>query len=623
MTATASTENSALGKRAIVIGAGPAGLTAALELVEGGVDTVVFEMADIVGGISRTDNYKGYRFDIGGHRFFTKVKIVQDWWMNILADEFLVRPRLSRIYYNDKFFDYPLKPMNALLGLGPVEAVRIGLSYIKAQLFPERDERNLEQWVANRFGRRLYEIFFKTYTEKVWGIPCTEIGADWAAQRIKNLDLKTAVKNAFLGARGDKEVVTTLIEQFHYPRHGPGMMWERVTEILDEKGYPVRMGRRVNKIHHENGRVTGVTVGDRAGNEERIDGTDIISSMPIRELLNAFDPPPPKPVLDAANDLRYRDFLTVGLIVDKDELFPDNWIYIHSDKVKVGRVQNFKNWSPEMVPEAGKSSIGLEYFVQENDEVWSAEDADLVELGKREMHTLGLVDQKDVVDGCVIRMPKAYPVYDQVYKEALEIIRAYVDPIENLQLVGRNGQHRYNNQDHSMVTAIYAAHNIVGDTPHRDVWEVNVDQEYHEEVREGEEAPKSGATGDRLVPQRLVLDPFEVLHRAFARYDPVALGGAVGVVAALGLFIATAALILKGGTVIGPHLSLLSNYLLGFRVSWPGALIGMVEVGVVGFVFGFLLASAINLVVRLHERALLSRLEQSTALESLNLEPPT
>lgn len=606
--------------RAIVIGAGPAGLTAAYEIVEGGAEAIVFEQAHIVGGISRTDQYKGYRFDIGGHRFFTKVKIVQDWWMNILADEFLVRPRLSRIYYNDKFFDYPLKPMNALLGLGPVEAVLIGFSYVKAQLFPVKPEENLEQWVSNRFGKRLYSIFFKTYTEKVWGMPCTEIGADWAAQRIKNLDLKTAVKNAFLGQRGsDGEVVTTLIEEFHYPRHGPGMMWERVTELLGEKGHPVRMGKRVKTLHHEGGRIVAVTVVDREGNAERHEGTDFISSMPIRELLNAFDPPPPPEVLEAANKLRYRDFLTVGLIVGKDELFPDNWIYIHSEKVKVGRVQNFKNWSPEMVPEEGKSSIGLEYFVQENDEVWSAKDEDLIELAKKEMHTLGLVDEKDVEDGVVIRMPKAYPVYDQVYKEALEVLRGYLDPIENLQLVGRNGQHRYNNQDHSMVTAIYAAHNVLGKR-RRDVWDVNVEQEYHEEVSENE---AKGATGDRLVPQRLVLDPMLVLRRAFARYDPVALGGATGVILALGLFIATAALLIKGGTVVGPHLSLLSNYLLGFKVSWPGAFVGMLEAGVIGFVFGYVLASVINLVVSIHERALLSRLEQSTALESLNLEPPS
>jgi protoporphyrinogen oxidase len=601
----------------LIIGGGPAGLTAAWTLAKAGAKPIVFEAERIVGGISRTDEYKGYRFDIGGHRFFTKVKSVEKFWMDILGSEFLVRPRLSRIYYDDKFFDYPLKPVNALLGLGPVESVRIGLSYLSAQLFPSREEVNLEQWVANRFGRRLYEIFFKTYTEKVWGMKCTEIGADWAAQRIKNLDLKEAVKNAFLGS-GQKKI-TTLIEQFHYPRFGPGQMWEKVASLLAEAGHAVRMGSEVVKVHHDGGRITGVTSKDRSGKEERVEGDYVISSMPIRNLLNAFDPAPPAEVLRAANELRYRDFLTVGLIVDHPDLFPDNWIYIHSSKVKVGRIQNFKNWSPHMVPEASKSSIGLEYFVQENDEIWSAKDEDLVALGAKECAILGLADEKKVVDGCVIRMPKAYPVYDRAYKEALAVIRGYVDPIPNLDLVGRNGQHRYNNQDHSMVTAMLAAENALGAA--HDVWDVNVEQEYHEEIKEGE---AKAASGDRAVPETVELDPLVVLQEAFARYDPIALGISLAVVFGVGLFYSTAVLVIKGGEVVGPHLSRVGNYLIGFEVTWSGAIVGFFEAGAVGFVVGFAMAHAINLVVALHERALLQRLETLQTLEGLEqASPPT
>ena len=480
-------------QRCIIVGAGPAGLTAGLELARVGVQPIVFEADDQVGGISRTVNYKGFRFDIGGHRFFTKVDRVHDWWMDILESEFLVRPRLSRIYYNDTFFDYPLKPFNALKGLGAIESMLIGLSYTKAQLFPHAEEQNLEQWVSNRFGNRLYSIFFKTYTEKVWGMKCTEIGADWAAQRIKNLDLKKAVLSMLAPKSASKQQITSLIERFHYPKYGPGQMWERVTEMLREMGHPVFLGRRVVRIHRDSGRVTMVTVAARDGNQESVSADHIISSMPIKDLVNVLDPPAPAAVIEAANRLRYRDFLTVGLVVDETELFPDNWIYIHSPKVKVGRIQNYGNWSPHMVPDPSKSCIGLEYFVQEGDAEWSAKDEDLIELAKRETAMLGLVDPAKVVDGVVIRIPKAYPVYDQGYKENLAVVREHLAGIANLQLVGRNGQHRYNNQDHSMMTAFYAAENIVGGQRH-DVWDVNVETEYHEESRE-RSAKSAGETG--------------------------------------------------------------------------------------------------------------------------------
>ncbi len=603
-------------KRCVILGAGPAGLTAAYELSEVEVTPVVLEQDEIVGGISRTVEYKDYRFDIGGHRFFTKVQLIDEWWTKLLGAEFLVRPRLSRIYYNGQYFDYPLKPFNAIARLGPLETVRIGLSYIRSQIFPYHEEKNLEQWVSNRFGRRLYEIFFKGYTEKVWGMKCTEIGADWAAQRIKNLDLKAAVKNMFLGNSGKE--IATLIEEFRYPRLGPGMMWERATEILAERGFPVRLGHTVTKIHLAEGRVVAVTAIDKDGNEVREAGSHFISSLPIRNLVNAFDPPAPPDVLEAANKLRYRDFLTVGLIVNRSEVFPDNWIYIHSTKVKVGRVQNFKNWSMDMVPDDSMSSIGLEYFVQVDDELWCAEDQDLIKLGRKECATLGLVKEEEVVDGVVIRMPKAYPVYDQSYRESLMIIRGYLDTIPNLQLIGRNGQHRYNNQDHSMLTAIYAARNVSG--ANYDVWDINVEAAYHEEAKPGH---AGGVTGDRLVPQPLRLEPLEVLQRAFARYDPIALGSALAVILGVGLFSVTMILLLKGGDSVGPNLSLLGNYLLGYRVTWAGAIIGLVESVIGGFLLGFGMAHTINAVIGWHERHLIRRLEVTSTLRKPYLDPPT
>ena len=439
-------------ERTVVIGAGPAGLAAAHELSVLGRAATVFEKDEQVGGIARTVVYRGYRFDIGGHRFFTRAPSIQRLWEEAMGDDFLVRPRLSRIHYNDRFFHYPLKPVEALLGLGPVEALRILVSYLRARAFPIEDERSFEDWVVNRFGRRLFEIFFQTYTEKVWGRPCSEIGAEWAAQRIKNLDLVTAVRNAILGGRGDGELVTTLIDRFHYPRLGPGMMWERWTERLAGRGIEVRLGAEVTRLEHDGRRVVAAETRTADGVTGRVNGDHFISTMPIRELVHAMDPPPPPEVVAAADTLKYRDFLTVVLIVDVEELFPDNWIYIHSPDVRVGRIQNFKNWSPEMVPDASTTSLGLEYFVHEGDDLWSMPDAELIALGARETARLGLVEEARVRDGAVVRVRKAYPVYDGEYREALDTIRGWTSTLDNLQLAGRNGQHRYNNQDHSMLT---------------------------------------------------------------------------------------------------------------------------------------------------------------------------
>lgn len=477
-------------KKVVIVGAGPAGLTAAYELCKAGVESIVLERDNIVGGISRTAQYKGYHFDIGGHRFFTKVKVVDDFWREVLPEEdFLTRSRLSRIYYNKKFFYYPLRATNALFGLGLWNSFRILTSYLKAQFFPYPEEKTFEQWVSNRFGKRLYEIFFKTYTEKVWGMPCSEITADWAAQRIKGLSLFTALKSALIqqkvSHKEDKDdVIKTLIDSFQYPKRGPGMMWETVTEKVQQRGSDVQLESSVEKIFWAGNRITAVEVETPEGREV-VEGSHFISSMPVRELLRKMEPAVPAEVLDAANRLKYRDFLTIALIIKQPDLFPDNWIYVHDPEVTVGRIQNFKNWSPHMVPDQDKTCLGLEYFCFEGDGLWSMSDDDLVELGRKEIDVLGLAKAEDVVDGCVVRMPKAYPVYDGEFHEALQIIRRFVEPIENLQMVGRNGMHRYNNQDHSMLTAMLAVRNILG--ANYDLWKVNDDNSYHEEVKEGED----------------------------------------------------------------------------------------------------------------------------------------
>ena len=483
----------------VVLGAGPAGLTAAYELAKAGVTSTVLESDDVVGGLARTAQYKGYRFDIGGHRFFTKVTAVEELWIEILGDDLLTRPRLSRIYYKGKFFSYPLKPLNALFGLGIFETARCVASYGWARLFPQRPEEDFATWVSNRFGKRLFEVFFKTYTEKVWGIPCSQIQAEWAAQRIKGLSLMTALKNALIGDRSasKQDAVKTLINEFMYPRHGPGMMWEKTRELVEGMGSRVLMEQPVNRVRWSEGRVDAVEAGGQTYAAEHF-----ISSVAIRDLIESFEPPPPQNVIAAARWLNYRDFVTVALMVRGESLFPDNWIYIHEPTVKLGRLQNFKNWSPEMVPDPAMTGLGLEYFCSEGDELWSQTDEELVELGKREIVQLGFTAAADIVDGTVVRMKKAYPVYDREYGPALEEIREFLATLPNLQLIGRNGMHRYNNQDHSMLTAMLAARNILG--AKHDLWQVNVDEEYHEQGQEIKlEDVRAIDSTQPIVPRRL------------------------------------------------------------------------------------------------------------------------
>jgi len=578
----------------VVIGAGPAGLTTAYELGKNGLSSTILEADKQVGGISQTVSYKDFRFDIGGHRFFSKVPMVNELWHEILGDNFLLRPRISRIHYNNTFFDYPLKATNALAGLGPVEALLVGFSYAKTKMFPSQNEENFEQWVINRFGTRLYRIFFKTYTEKVWGIPCNEISADWAAQRIKNLSLKEAVVNALLGARNGK-VVTSLIEEFHYPRFGPGMMWERCEELVGGYGSPTLKGIKVEKIKHRHGRVECVSGRTETGERLEFEGSHFVSTMPLRELVEAMDPQPPEKVVRAAKGLRYRDYLTVVLVVNRESVFPDNWIYIHSPEVKMGRMQNYKNWSPYMVPNPSRTSLGLEYFLWDKDEEWTWSNDRLIEFGVRECAKIGLINPREVEDGTVVRMEKAYPVYDHQYQDYVQTVRQYLETLTNLQTIGRNGLHRYNNQDHSMVTGVYAARNIMGGK--HDVWAVNTEKEYHEE---GRSAPVNA--GDRMVPARvqvsveepLMEDEEELLEIVFAKLDPVAMGVAVGTVSGLLIFIATAILIIKGGPEVGLNLSLLGQFLFGFDVSWGGALVGLLEGGLGGFGIGYFGASFRN-----------------------------
>ncbi len=471
------------GDHVVIVGAGPGGLTPAYILAKKGVRVTVLEAEDIVGGISQTAQYKGYRFDIGGHRFFTKIKPVDDLWHEILGDEFISVPRLSRIHYNGTFFDYPLKAGNALRGLGLWNAITIVISYIWAHIRPSPVEENFEQWVTNRFGRKLYEIFFKTYTEKVWGIPCTEIRAEWAAQRIQNLSLARAILSAAQVNRRST-AIKTLIHEFKYPRLGPGQMWEMCAQKVEAMGGRVLMQHRVTALETRDGRVRAVRARTAGGETVRIEGDHFISTMPIRNLVGALDPAPPARVRAAGKSLSYRDFLVVALIMDTEDLFPDNWIYIHSPGVKVGRIQNFNNWSRAMVPDAGRTCLGLEYFCFEGDGLWTSDDADLIDLATRELDELGLAGGARVLDGTVVRMPKAYPVYDSTYREHLDVVRSFLDPIPNLHLVGRNGMHKYNNQDHSMLTAMMAVWNMEG--AEHDVWAVNTDFEYHEEQRVAE-----------------------------------------------------------------------------------------------------------------------------------------
>jgi protoporphyrinogen oxidase len=488
-----------------IIGAGPAGLTAAYLLAKRGCRVDVWE-ADptYVGGISRTVVHKGFRFDIGGHRFFSKSSEVEALWSEILGNDMLTRNRLSRIYYDGKFYNYPLEASEVIRNLGKRESLLSVGSYLRKKLFPTRRPANLEEWVSSKFGSRLYKKFFKSYTEKVWGVPCREIAADWAAQRIKGLSLTRAALAAFWSppateAGSDRsKVIKSLISSFRYPRLGPGMMWEATAERVRALGGQVTLGARVTQLTRLDRAAHGAAHGKKAvagwqlevegpglGAAGLMSGTrtydQIICSAPLSWLVSAIRPGLAPQALKAAAALKYRDFITVAVMIKTSKAFPDHWIYIHDPEVQAGRIQNFANWSPEMVPDPTITCLGLEYFCFQGDALWAMADDDLIALAGRELMKLGLTDNEAIVDGAVVRQPKAYPVYDDTYKTHTESIRAALATAgEGLQVVGRNGMHKYNNQDHSMMTAMLAVENIFNERPIYDPWNVNQDAEYIE-----------------------------------------------------------------------------------------------------------------------------------------------
>lgn len=585
-------------KSVFIIGAGPAGLTAAYEALKLGMKPVVFEKGDTVGGISRTESYKGYYFDVGGHRFFTKFENVDKLWREVMGEDFIKVSRMSRIYYNRRFYHYPLRAFNALSNLGVLESILIVMSYCYSQFRPYPREETFEHWVSNHFGKRLYETFFKTYTEKVWGIPCTQIRADWAAQRIKGLSLISALYNAVFGVRNAK----TLIDEFDYPLKGPGMMWQRFQEEVEAGGGQVRLHSKTVSLKHENGRITRAVYIEN-GEQKEMPVAHLISSAPITTLATMLDPKAPPAVLKAAGHLSYRAFIIVVLIIRKRDLFPDQWIYIHSPDVQVGRIQNFRNWSAAMVPDPDKTSIGMEYFCTEGDEIWTLSDAGLAEIASRELTDLGLADPRDIADSCVLRQPKAYPVYDHEYKKHLGVIREYLDGFENIQTTGRNGMHRYNNLDHSMLTGLMAAQNIAGSR--HDLWTINEEEEYLEENKDEEKLKQ-------LLGEKTLI-------RAFSRMDKLGFATAVGTVSGLMLFLATLWLVIRGSTPGTPDLAFLAEHFTACDISIKGGVISFVYAFIPGFLFGWVFAYLRNLFLAIYLFQLKKRAELLSLRDFLNI----
>jgi len=475
-----------------IIGAGPAGLTAGHELARQGRRVLIVERDPVyVGGIARTVAHRGLLFDIGGHRFFSKSERVERFWTEILGEDLIVRRRSSRIYYRRRFFSYPLQPMEALLKLGPIEAARCVLSFLRARARPIRAPRSFEDWVVNQFGRRLFTIFFKTYTEKVWGMPCREISADWAAQRIRGLSLWAALRTALIPRpSGARSGIKSLIESFRYPRRGPGMMWEAVARRFVDAGGELAMGTEVRALRPGDGWTLELATPD---GPRTVRATHVLSSMPIRELGERLAEHLSEPARAATQAFAYRDFLIVVLAFRGPELFEDHWIYVHDPGVRVGRIQNFRRWSPDMVSDPEVHSYGLEYFCFEGDGLWTSSDERLVDLGRAELARMGMGAGLELVDSCVVRQSKAYPVYDLGYRERVATVRAELARWPTLQLIGRNGMHKYNNQDHAMMTGFLAAENVLRGEPAFDLWRVNVDAEYLEE--------SNGASGERRVPE--------------------------------------------------------------------------------------------------------------------------
>jgi len=499
---------------AIIIGAGPAGLTAAMELQrQTGIKPILLEASQSIGGISRTVRYKGNRMDIGGHRFFSKSDRVMNWWQDLMpatcggAGEsdagdlvMLVRQRKSRIYFLRRFFDYPIRlTAETLQKMGLVRTFRCGLSYMRSALLPQREEHSLEDFLINRFGKQLYLTFFKSYTEKVWGVPCHEISAEWGTQRIKGLSLTSVVthflKKTFRSKQASdlaqKQTETSLIEKFLYPKFGPGQLWEHAADLIRKSGGEIHFGITVNRINVNGNQVVSIEGIDEAGNRVTFAGDYFFSTMPVRDLIRAVGSEVPAEVTEVSEGLMYRDFITVGLLAKKltvteDDKTPlkDNWIYIQEPDVTVGRLQIFNNWSPWLVSDPEKVWIGLEYFCYDTDPVWKLSDEEMTKLAIEEVAHIGILKAEDVEDAHVEHVPKTYPAYFGSY-DRFDVIREFTDRFENLFLVGRNGMHKYNNQDHSMLTAMTAVENIVNGIKSKDnIWAINTETEYHEEKTE-------------------------------------------------------------------------------------------------------------------------------------------
>ena len=566
-------------KKLVIIGAGPSGLTAAHEAIKQKMAPLVLESADRVGGIARTESYKGYCFDVGGHRFFTKFEKISALWQDLMGEDFLKVPRKSSIYFNNRFYNYPLRPVNALFNLGIQESFMVMLSFANSKIRPHPQEETFEEWVSNRFGQRLYETFFKTYTEKVWGISCKQIRADWAAQRIKGLSLTTTIYNALFGFQNSK----SLIDEFDYPTKGPGMMWDRLQEKTKLGGGKVLLNAEVTRLNHENGRITDATY-IHQGKRFEIAVEHLVSSAPITTLVTMLRPEAPEEVLEASRGLFYRAFIIVIFIIDKPSLFSEQWIYIHSPNVRVGRIQNFKNWSAAMVPDPDHTSVGMEYFCTEGDDLWTMPKAELVKLAARELAELGLADPNDILDEFVVRQPKAYPVYDQNYSNNLGIIQEFIANFENLQTIGRNGMHRYNNMDHSMLTGMMAVQNIT--SCKHDLWSVNEDEEY---LEDGKNKKKL----QQLIPENLLI-------RLFARMDKLGFATAVGTVSGLYVFLATIWLSIKGVPPGTPDIAFLGEYFEGYTTTVKGAFIAFPYTFFYGFLFGWMFAYIRNLIISIY-----------------------
>lgn len=575
-----------------MLGAGPAGLAAAYELTKHGVQTIILEKADKIGGIARTETYKDYYMDIGGHRFFTKIDRVNKVWHEILGENFLKVRRQSRIYYEGRFFKYPLSINNALINLGILESLKIVLSYGATKLRPHKEDKTFEQWVSNRFGRRLYKIFFQKYTEKVWGIPCDQIQADWAAQRIKGLSLLATISNALFGIKKSK----SLIDEFYYPKNGPGMMWQGLQETIEAGGGKLMLNAEAIRLNHKNNRIKSILYSN-GNNRKEISVEHLISSIPITNLVLSLHPPVPEELRTAAENLSYRALVIVMLIIDKQYLFPDQWIYVHSPEVKVGRIQNFKNWSSAMVPDAKMTSVAMEYFCTVGDSIWNLSDSELAKLASQELVELGLSDMEGVIDSCIIRQPGAYPIYDAHYRGHLEVIKEYLANFENLQTIGRNGMHLYNNMDQSMYVGMLAAQNILG--ANHDLWDLEGKNDYLEEKK----------AVDRHV------DSEGAISRVFARIDKLAMATAVGSVSGLLFFLSTIWIVFNGSDEIGRYLALLGQYFAGYSVTVEGAFLACAYGFIWGFMFGWLLAYIRNFLLAFYIYQAKKKNEDFTVLD--------